>query len=632
MSIAWEDVKPAPASSAPEELPLEPMVLPEPKGFFDRRFVAGRKKLLAAFTPVLRTALEPGERVHAVGQGFRYQRMEYLLTGHATAQFANQTALVLTDRRLLMLSVGVSGRPRDIKNQVRLSEIRGVKKPSRFGSGVLFELADGSKLDFRGLHKRDSAALLERVRGNEDATRGARSLEHLCPCCMKVVPGPVGTSTRCPACRIPFRDPQRAAKLSALVPGVGDLYLRHYLFGTLEFMGSMATLCIAVVLMFVAAAAPDAGSVAAASVAGVGCVLLPRLIDYFLTLHMGKKGLVPLSLKPAAERDDDLPLRWRSDTSLPAFPRWAQGLFVAGALAVPAACVVGLAQGDEERTLAEARATAAAGHTARALELWEKAKTEGLVDDDDRAKMTLAFYEAGDLESGDRLVDEFGNREIDKGLATRINAFVERGTGAFTDYDQGYQALLAGDEEAAWPALDRASQFFQSLPHAKYPKTREAVLVEAAGELLAPPPSEEDVSAASAFLERAGDAVNDERGRVARARLLTLQGKQAELAGLELGALPLGWRLLALETLAVQGEPAAIAAEAEKVAGKLTPYSEARRLALMAQGGKFEPASAEVTELAVTLAGSQGWDKAAEALQARLPEPGDVAAEASDGD
>lgn len=179
------------------------------------------------------------------------------------AMQANQLALVLTDRRFLLIQVDSKGRARDIKNQIRLSEIRRVKNRGIFGSYWQIETLDKKKLGITSLPKRDRRALeaLCPAQPNAAATAGP-SLEHLCPACLRVVPGKVGTTEVCPneACRIPFRSPKKTARLSALIPGVGDLYLRHYLFGAIEFVGSMAMLAVAISMGLVAFLSNDSES------------------------------------------------------------------------------------------------------------------------------------------------------------------------------------------------------------------------------------------------------------------------------------------------------------------------------------------------------------------------------------
>ena len=79
----------------------------------------------------------------------------------------------------------------------------------------------------------------------------------------------------------PFRSAKKAALLSLLMPGIGDLYLRQFVFGTLELLGSTLAALIAIpaILPVFFGGVEDAG---VAGVATFIFIILPRLIDYGL--------------------------------------------------------------------------------------------------------------------------------------------------------------------------------------------------------------------------------------------------------------------------------------------------------------------------------------------------------------
>ena len=79
-----------------------------------------------------------------------------------------------------------------------------------------------------------------------------------------------------------------------------------------------------------AVADPRPASLATAAVLALLFIGLPRFIDHRLTLHMGRKGLVPLALSPAPGAQP---------RNLPSFPRWSPLLFVAGVAAAGAIVV-----------------------------------------------------------------------------------------------------------------------------------------------------------------------------------------------------------------------------------------------------------------------------------------------------
>lgn len=306
----------ADARGAPQEhtlagLPIDPQSLfPAKDGFFARRARKRRTLVLERLREVLQKALAPGEVIRFATTGYRYSGWEFYFAGVAAYRH-NQVALVLTDRRLLLLQIH-GKRPGALKNHLPLEAIRRVT--GSFGR-VKLELGDGKKLVIIRSPRVDAKCVRALVPGDPGAACPAPALEALCPACLTPVPGPVGATLTCPSqtCRIPFRDPARAARFSAFVPGLGDLYLGHHLFGSLEFLGSM--------LMLGMGAAMVASGEPAAVFALVMLIAVPRVIDYPLTRYMGRKGLAPLALQPAPGAQA---------RNLPSFPAWAYVLFAAG--------------------------------------------------------------------------------------------------------------------------------------------------------------------------------------------------------------------------------------------------------------------------------------------------------------
>ncbi len=293
-------------------LPVDAAALfPEKDGFFARRARKRRTLVIERLKDILAKALAPGEPIRFATTCIRYSLVEFYFAG-AASYHHNQYALVITDRRALFLQMR-GKRPAPIKNHLALSAIRSVKR-GLFGAWKL-KLADGAALSLTRIPGADRKALRQVFDGVAGPPVPAPALEPLCPDCLVPIPGKVGSTLTCPSptCRIPFRDPRRAARLSGLVPGLGDLYLGHHLFGSIEFLGSMVMLGIG---LGFAVKEPIAGAVV-----GLLFVAIPRAVDFPLTLHMGRKGLVPLAHAPAPGAQP---------RNLPAFPRWATLLFVVG--------------------------------------------------------------------------------------------------------------------------------------------------------------------------------------------------------------------------------------------------------------------------------------------------------------
>jgi hypothetical protein len=503
-------------------------LFPVPQGLFANLRNKRRTKLLTALAPTLQRALEPGETVHYAARGNRYFAVEYFFTGVAVAMHGNQAALVLTDRRLIVLQVNSKNRVLDLKHQVRLSEIQATKK--RFGSSWEILLKDGKKLSFLSLTAEDRKTLGSLLPNlPKQAPTPTASLEHLCPGCLKVVAGTPDTVRECPHqdCRIPFRSPRKAAKLSALVPGVGDLYLRHYLFGTMEFVGSMVALALGAFVVMLALAEDDpAGLIGAAVVLGF-MIFAPRVIDYFLTLHMGRKGFVPLALKPAGSVGAD---------ALPAFPGWSYALFGLGVLGLLGSVVAGfpLAQGEAQANRAENAARAGDFEQARAL--WEQTP-ESARGNDAIASLADAFYEGGDLVAGDELVAQLEGKTVSDEIANRINRRIAKLTEANEQYRAGLSELIGGGQ-GGWAKVDLALATYAGIKRPRLPQNRGEVAVTLAADML---DGEHEATAVEALLATPGLALPELESKQLAARLALVKG-EAEKARALIAALPEGER------------------------------------------------------------------------------------------
>jgi hypothetical protein len=386
----------------------------------------------------------------------------------------------------------------------------------------------------------------------------------LCPACLRAVPGEVGATLSCPQpdCRIPFRDPRKAARLSALVPGLGDLYLRHHFFGSLEFLGSMVMLGLGIAFALEAVADPRASSFVSAGLLAILFIGLPRLIDHRLTLHMGRKGLVPLALAPAPGAQA---------RNLPSYPRWSPLLFVAG-LAATAAIVVFISQDlRHDSAVREAAELAAEGRLEDAHARWSAIERNGGADEERRVRFALALLEGGDLEGAGALEQRFEGTQIDADLAKRWQTASARERAAFEDYEQGVEALVAGDA-SAWTRLDRAVAYFQHVTRPHLPRSRGELHAHLAEGVLREPLGDEDLERARRWLDGLADAPAAEIA-VVRAAYHSAAGSRAEarsaLAALDPATLSIRFQLLALEARARLAEADAERAAVRRVAEAL---------------------------------------------------------------
>lgn len=534
-------------------------LFPETTGFFVKRRNKRRADVLGQIKSVVERALQPEETVRYAARGMRYIWWEYYLTGVAVAQYSNMQALVLTDRRLLLIHVSSRGKPGDIKNAVALGDVRTVTK--KFGSRLVLELADGKQLAFTGLGK-DAKVLAGLIPATPGPKAAERSLQHLCPECLKPAKLVPDDDAVCPndACQIPFRSAKRAARMSLLMPGLGDLYLRHNLFGTLELVGSTVALMLALFFFLIAAAAGFKGSDAIPMlVIGLLLFLAPRAVDYGLTLHMGRKGIVPLASRPVGSTGIAL---------LPFFPRWAYALFVVIGLGVAGGVSSMVPEARQQAKMNLAVDAATRGDFALATQHYEAAAAVGQPSDTSIGALAAAYFEAGNIEDGNKLVVLLGGRTIEG--ADRINAAIARIDADHEAYEAARTQLLGGDVDGGLAALALAVDRVGWIQKPAYPKTRDEAVVSVVRDLFvgAAPPSLEIAGKLLPHVEARELAAQAATGRAYLAALGDdVQTAKAELATVDAARLDADWAYFHLETramLASAEDYPALLAEAEK--------------------------------------------------------------------
>jgi len=265
------------------------------KGMWARRLARQRFALLRNLEASLARALEPGERVELLSWGTEYSFVEAYFLG-LWHHLLNRRALVLTDRRMLLLQIDTRRRLRDLKSEVRYEAMR---RFARRTPGYLgLELRDGKKLFLTGLpradRKRIRGFLEDRLRRSEQAARAALTggRRNLCPHCYTSVSGFPG---RCPHCARPFKSGDRAGWLSLALPGLGDLYLGHRALGALQVAGALLlwTAIGSGVWEASQKSGPGEASLAVLAIPLGVFFALGHGVDAWITRRTGKKGLYP---------------------------------------------------------------------------------------------------------------------------------------------------------------------------------------------------------------------------------------------------------------------------------------------------------------------------------------------------
>jgi hypothetical protein len=273
------------------EARLGPGIFQSEEVFFPTRLRTTRARAKAArsLVPVLRQALEPGEKIRFISAGgYTYHVWEHMFGAGAWAIYANGATLVCTDRRLLLFNVKHRSRsPKDIKNAISFSDIKSVRG---FAGNLTFRLRDNTKVQVAGLPFADARELRSRLqREIENPMRsltplvsGMRLLQHLCPACCKPVANV--NALQCASCRAEFRSGRTAALRSLLLPGLGDIYLKHTVPGALELIGSAVVWLVFLNALFFG----DGGAI----VSGFLLLAIVNGTDYFVTRAMAMKGIV----------------------------------------------------------------------------------------------------------------------------------------------------------------------------------------------------------------------------------------------------------------------------------------------------------------------------------------------------
>lgn len=265
------------------------------EGFRARRLSKRRFRLLRRLDGALQRMLENGEKAEYVSWGIEYSFVEAYFLG-LWHYALNRRAVVLTDRRILLLQIGMRGHLEDLKSHIRYEAIQGFVKGS-FGV-VALQLRNGQKLYLTGVPRRDRKAIRTRIEermASPDIARragGASGRQNLCPHCYATV---TGFPARCSRCAGGFKSGSRAGWLSLLFPGLGDWYLGHRFLGLVELLGALVVWALAVPACVDAAMAHSGEAPVLAGI-GVGIVLIflaTHGLDSWVTRRTGRKGIYP---------------------------------------------------------------------------------------------------------------------------------------------------------------------------------------------------------------------------------------------------------------------------------------------------------------------------------------------------
>lgn len=262
-------------------------------GFGAKRLEKKRLKLMKAIDEPVRSFLAEGETVEFVTWGVEYSFAEHYFMG-VWAQIMNRRAVILTNKRILLMQISSRNKVLQLKSQVRYTAI------SKFAKAMLgytaLVLRDKKTLYLTGVPGKDRKQLKERIAAHMEAVRTeapSPGMDFLCPHCGHKV---VGLPERCTKCAKGFKSGAKAGWLSLVFPGLGDMYLGHRMLGIMEIMGAL----FAWGFFGFAFLSPGGEMGGGLDVVSLGVVVtmvfcFVHLPDAWITRRMGLKGIYPAS-------------------------------------------------------------------------------------------------------------------------------------------------------------------------------------------------------------------------------------------------------------------------------------------------------------------------------------------------
>jgi hypothetical protein len=254
-------------------------------GFFAKRRLARKFRIVQGVDAFLDKVLEPDEKVFHVTQGILNSFFEQMFLGWIT-NIINRKAFIFTSKRLLLVQLKGKEKLGDLKAVIRYA---GIKRLTKTWYGLLkIELHNGNAYSFIGVPKNDQKFMATTIQGLIEMTASEASkdgLINLCPECGAHVEG---FPPSCAACGKPFKSAAKAAWLSLVFPGLGDFYLGHRGLAALEMVGTA--------LVWLSIFIPDGEEPLTGLELGVMAAIVLVIVhglDALVTRHTGRKGIYP---------------------------------------------------------------------------------------------------------------------------------------------------------------------------------------------------------------------------------------------------------------------------------------------------------------------------------------------------
>jgi hypothetical protein len=251
--------------------------------FWARRRSRKKFRMLKRIGPRVRRLLWHGEKVRYLMRARGTPFWARYLAGAAIGVL-NRRALIVTDRRIILLQIGNRHRPGELVEQIRYAAVDSLTG-TPFGS-VRIRCATGGTVTLTNIPRADRAFLVRLIEfTRSQIPREESGLEDLCSYCYKPV---AGRPPACPHCRGAFKSVRRAALLSLVFPGIGDWYLGHHVIAAIE-IAAAAIGWMWLIGLRLKSLVPAADIVAAAAV----YFLVAHGTDALVTRQVARLGLYP---------------------------------------------------------------------------------------------------------------------------------------------------------------------------------------------------------------------------------------------------------------------------------------------------------------------------------------------------
>ena len=241
--------------------------------------------LLKTIDPVISKILDDDEQVYYLTKGLKVTKIDYLFIGWA-AHYYNLFCFVFTTKRVLLvhLTRGTTlGKYVCEINYENLIKIYGFWR-------LKVKLKNGKSLSFAKVPAYDRKFIVEFIKSilPEESSKDKTlpGIKNLCPSCYAHV---VGYPANCASCNAAFKTPRKAALLSFIMPGLGDLYLGSKFLGTFELLVMLfiwATFVIGAI-----GEASSGGNLAAILTPLIITLLFMHSLDALKSSYIARKGI-----------------------------------------------------------------------------------------------------------------------------------------------------------------------------------------------------------------------------------------------------------------------------------------------------------------------------------------------------